>query len=58
MTHLFRRLLRDESGQDVIEYALVAAGIAILLIPTIPQLGAALQAAYGRIQTRVQGLAP
>lgn len=58
MTHLLRRLMREESGQDVIEYALVAAGIAVLLIPTVPALGQALIAAYGRIQARVQTLAP
>jgi Flp pilus assembly pilin Flp len=58
MTQLLRRLAREESGQDVIEYALVAAGIAVLLIPTIPTLGQALIDAYGRIQARVQTLAP
>ena len=36
MTDLFRRLVHEESGQDIIEYALIATGIAILMIPTVP----------------------
>lgn len=58
MTHLLRRLAREESGQDIIEYALVAAGIGILLIPTIPALGNALIGVYTRISGRVNALAP
>ena len=53
MTNLLRRLVHDASGQDVIEYALVAAGIGILLIPTIPTLGQALITVYERISTQV-----
>jgi Flp pilus assembly pilin Flp len=56
MTHLFRRLVHEESGQDIIEYALIATGIAILMIPTVPQLGAALQGVYQRIQTQVTSI--
>lgn len=58
MSTLFRRLIREESGQDIIEYALVAAGIAVVLIPTIPTLGQALVGVYTRINTRVGALAP
>ena len=56
MTHLFRRLVHEESGQDIIEYALIATGIAILMIPTVPQLGAALQGVYQRSQTQVTSI--
>ncbi len=58
MTRLLRRLVVEESGQDIIEYALLAAGIAILLIPTVPTLGNALIGAYTRIAARVTALAP
>ena len=58
MTQLLRRLAHEESGQDIIEYALVAAGIGILMIPAIPLLGNALIAAYARIQARVTAIAP
>lgn len=53
MTHLFRRLLRDESGQDIIEYALLAAGISVLIVPIANLIGPALQAVYQNINTRV-----
>lgn len=58
MSTLFRRLIRDDSGQDIIEYALVAAGIAVLLIPTIPLLGQTLITVYTNIGARVGALAP
>ena len=37
-------------------FGIVAAGIAILMIPTVPQLGAALQGVYQRIQTQVTSI--
>lgn len=57
MSSLLRRLIREESGQDIIEYALLAAGMAVLMIPIVPQIGAAVNAVYGRINTQV-GLIP
>ena len=53
MTNLFRRLMHDESGQDIIEYALLAAGISVLIIPIANLIGPALQAAYQNINSRV-----
>ncbi|MGE0814444.1 MAG: Flp family type IVb pilin [Vicinamibacterales bacterium] len=58
MTHLLRRLATEESGQDIIEYALVAAGIAVLLIPTVPTLGNTLVTLYTAITTKVAGVTP
>jgi Flp pilus assembly pilin Flp len=49
--------MQEEAGQDVIEYALLAAGIAVVLIPTIPLLGAALKTKYEAITTKVSGIA-
>lgn len=53
MTTLFRRLLRDESGQDLIEYALLAAGIAVLIIPVANLIGPRLVAVYNSINAQV-----
>ena len=36
MKNLLKRLVSEERGQDVIEYALLAAGISIIVIPTVP----------------------
>lgn len=56
MTHLLRRLVREESGQDIIEYALVAAGIAVVAIPLVPLIGGQLVEIYTSINTRVTGI--
>ena len=57
MTRLLRRLVVEESGQDIIEYALLAAGIAVLLIPIINTLGSSLSGVFGRISTQI-GILP
>ena len=40
--HLFTNLLKDESGQDLIEYALVAALIGLGAVATMKSLAAAI----------------
>ena len=37
--NLFKRLMHEEAGQDVIEYGLLAAGISIVAIPSVPTVG-------------------
>jgi Flp pilus assembly pilin Flp len=56
MTPPLRRPPNEDSGPDIIEYALLAAGIAIMLIPIVPQIGTALSTAYGSINTHVGAL--
>ncbi len=46
---LLTRLIREEKGQDVIEYALLAAAISIAVVPTVPALGTAVNAIYARV---------
>ena len=53
MKTLLMKLVLEEQGQDVIEYALLAAGISIIVIPTVPLIGTAVNAVYGRINTAV-----
>lgn len=53
MKTLLKTLVREEQGQDVIEYALLAAGISIIVIPTVPLIGTAVNVVYGRINTAV-----
>ena len=53
MKTLLKKLMSDEQGQDVIEYALLAAGISIIVIPTVPAIGTELNAIYGRINAAV-----
>ena len=56
MKTLLSRLVREEEGQDIIEYALLAAAISVVAIPTVPAIGDAVNSAYGNIATQVQGL--
>lgn len=54
MKNLMKRLVSEDRGQDVIEYALLAAGISIVVIPLAPQIGAALTVVYTEIRDAVQ----
>ena len=56
MKKLLSKLVRDERGQDVIEYALLAAGISVVIIPIAPTIGETLVTVYGDIKTKVDGL--
>ena len=56
MTLWWRRLLRDEDGQDVIEYALLTASIGLAGIATWPLISVAIGATYQRLDTKTQGL--
>ena len=43
MTNLFNRFVREEQGQDLIEYALLAGLISLASILAITALGTAIQ---------------
>jgi pilus assembly protein Flp/PilA len=45
------RLLKDESGVTAIEYGLIAAFIAVVLIAVLPTLSANLGGVFERIST-------
>lgn len=46
MKNLFVRFVREEEGQDLIEYALLAALISIVSIATLTPLGEAIAGAW------------
>ncbi len=48
---MFERLLRDESGQDLIEYALVAALIGLGAVVTVRSLGTKIAGSFTTIGT-------
>jgi pilus assembly protein Flp/PilA len=48
-----RRFLRDESGATAIEYALIAAGIAVAIIPVVKGLGTQLRTTFTTITTNL-----
>jgi Flp pilus assembly pilin Flp len=49
MKTLFIRLLRDEQGQDLVEYALIVAAVGLALITTVNQLSTAVVTLYSSI---------
>jgi pilus assembly protein Flp/PilA len=52
MKNLIQRFIREEDGQDIIEYALLAAFISIVAIAIIITVGTDINAIYGRVQTQ------
>ena len=56
MTTLLRRLLCDDDGQDVIEYALLTAAIGVMGVATWPQIANGIGLAYQRLDQRTQDL--
>lgn len=54
MKQLLARLLREEHGQDLVEYALIVAAVGLALITTVNQLSGAIVSLYSSI---TQGLA-
>jgi pilus assembly protein Flp/PilA len=57
MTNL-SRFLRDESGATAIEYGLIAAGIAVVIITAVQLIGTNLDATFDRIGLAVAPPAP
>ncbi len=49
MKNLFNRFVREEEGQDLIEYALLIVFIAIVVIVALGPLGTAVAAVYTEI---------
>jgi Flp pilus assembly pilin Flp len=53
---LFARLVRDEEGQDTIEYVLLTAGIGIVTIAIWPSIETAIRVSYQALDTNTQNL--
>lgn len=57
LNSLFARLVRDEQGQDLIEYALLATFVSLVAILGATALGTALNNWYSAVATNVNGAA-
>jgi pilus assembly protein Flp/PilA len=53
----WRRLARDESGQSMVEYAIVAALIALAAMAAVQALGGGIGQVFQNILGRIQGIA-
>ena len=54
--NLLNRLIREEEGQDIIEYVLIAAAISVIAIPIVPAIGTAVSNAWNDVSTQVQDI--
>jgi pilus assembly protein Flp/PilA len=57
LSKLFARLVRDEQGQDLIEYALLATFVSLVAIVGATALGTALNNWYNTVAGNVNGAA-
>ena len=53
MTNFAKRFIKDESGATAIEYGLIAALIAVVIIAGVTSLGTSLNAKFTAIGTHV-----
>jgi pilus assembly protein Flp/PilA len=54
MNNLIARFVKNESGATAIEYALVAAGIALAIIAAVNGVGSALSTKFTAISTSLK----
>jgi pilus assembly protein Flp/PilA len=53
MTALFMRFVREEQGQDLIEYALLAGFISLVAVTGITAVGTGVNGVYNNINTQI-----
>lgn len=54
MKNLVLRFVREEEGQDLIEYALLAAFISLAAVAAIGALGSAVNNVYTKVSTTLE----
>lgn len=54
MKALLKRFARDEAGATAIEYGLIAAGIAVVIIAAVQGIGTKLNTSMGQVETALQ----
>jgi pilus assembly protein Flp/PilA len=54
MKNVFKRFVREEAGQDLIEYALLAGFISLVAVVAITNVGTGVNKVYGNIETQVE----
>jgi pilus assembly protein Flp/PilA len=54
MKNLIARFVKDESGATAIEYGLIAAGIAVVIIAAVNGVGTNLNTTFGTISTALK----
>ncbi|MGR3484974.1 MAG: Flp family type IVb pilin [Paracoccaceae bacterium] len=55
MTDLIQRFTNDESGATAIEYGLIAAGVAVVVVGAMTTLSPALEGIFGQVTDGLGG---
>jgi pilus assembly protein Flp/PilA len=55
ITSTFRGFLRDDNGATAIEYAMIAAGIAVAVVATVTALGSSVTAMFTTVKSAYPG---
>jgi len=56
MKALVNRFVREEAGQDLIEYALLAGFISLVAVAAITAVGSGVKGVYNNINTQVNSI--
>lgn len=56
MKKMLVRFVREEAGQDLIEYALLAGFISLVAVAMITAVGSGVNTVYGNINTQVAAI--
>ena len=56
MKELLKSFMQDESGQDLIEYALLAGFISLVAVAAITTVGTGINTVYGNLNTQVAAI--
>jgi pilus assembly protein Flp/PilA len=56
MKALLKRFVREEAGQDLIEYALLAGFISLVAVVAITAVGQGVNGVYNNIDTKVKSI--
>ena len=56
MKDLFKSFVNDESGQDLIEYALLAGFISLVAVVAITNVGEGVNTVYGGLDAQVAAI--
>jgi pilus assembly protein Flp/PilA len=56
MKALFKRFVREEEGQDLIEYALLAGFISLVAVAAITSVGQGINGVYNNINSQVAAI--
>lgn len=55
MTRFFTNFINDESGQDLVEYALLLSMLTLLGVAAIGTLSGSVTSAFGSANTKISG---